>query len=436
MWTLTKTNEEPKKTELPLRTEELSLQKPIPSTLTAEQEIAELKKEEMELAQKVMKDFPDSDDSYALMGDLYSRHGNSAEAMKFWEKSLEINPKRSNVYQNMGQLALEKGEFDKAVTLWRKVLEIRPKASGVRNDIARALMDSGKYSQALTELKEEIKISPRSIIAHFLLAEAYLQRKEYDKARKYYEATIELEPNNVHAYHGLITVFSRLGQRDKAKEYLAMFKKLKTKYFNAYMGRHRDTAVDLASVRASTVRMYLGAERLHRVKGDTREAERLLKRASEVEPTNTLCLERLASLYYMTNRAPEALEHFERVSQIDPNNAFCYLNIGQVATQLKMFSKAEQAFRKSIALAPNDPVGYRELARFYLRTKTNIAQAQKLAQKAITLEKNAESYFVLGWAADMNGDRAGALEAMEQAIKLQPKNQKYRKIYEGIKARN
>jgi tetratricopeptide (TPR) repeat protein len=419
-----------------LRTEELPLQKPIPSTLTAEQEIAELKKEEMELAQKVMKDFPDSDDSYALMGDLYSRHGNSAEAMKFWKRSLEINPKRSDVYQNMGQLALEKGEFDKAVTLWRKVLEIRPKASGVRNDIARALMDSGKYSQALTELKEEIKISPRSIIAHFLLAEAYLQRKEYDKARKYYEATIELEPNNVHAHHGLITVFSRLGQRDKAKEYLAMFKKLKTKYFNAYMGRHRDTAVDLASVRASTVRMYLGAERLHRVKGDTREAERLLKRASEIEPANTLCLERLASLYYTTNRAPEALEHFERFSQIDPNNAFCYLNIGQVSTSLRLFDKAERAFQKSIALAPSKPGGYKELARLYLRINRKLPQARKLAQRALDLEKTADSYFVLGWASDVNGDQVKALEAMEQAIKLQPHNQKFRRIYERIKARN
>jgi cytochrome c-type biogenesis protein CcmH/NrfG len=101
-----------------------------------------------------------------------------------------------------------------------------------------------------------------------------------------------------------------------------------------------------------------------------------------------------------------------------------------------LFEKAEQAFRQTIALAPNNPAGYRELARFYLRTNTNLAQAHALAKKAIALKENAETYFLLGWAADVNGDRAGALQAMEQAIRLQPGNQKYRQIYERIKTRN
>ncbi len=77
--------------------------------------------------------------------------------------------------------------------------------------------------------------------------------------------------------------------------------------------------------------------------------------------------------------------------------------------------------------------GYRELARYYLVTKTNAAQAYSLATKAIALGRNAETYFLLGWAADLNGDRIGALQAMEQAIKLQPRNPKYRQIYETIK---
>jgi cytochrome c-type biogenesis protein CcmH/NrfG len=141
----------------------------------------------------------------------------------------------------------------------------------------------------------------------------------------------------------------------------------------------------------------------------------------------------LASLYYTTNRAFKALQCFEKIARIDPNNPTAYLNIGKIVTQMKMFEKAEQAFRKSITLAPNNPAGYRELARLYLRSNTNIAHAYGLARKAITLEKNAETYFLLGWAADVNGDRASSMKAMEQAIKLQPSNQNYRQIYERIK---
>ena len=435
VWTLNKAGKESKKVELPVSLKEQPLSEPVASTLTTEQEFTLLKKEEMELAQRVLKDFPNSDDSYVLIGDLYSRHANTAEAFKFWEKSLEMNPNRFDVYRNMGLSALQTEEFDKAIEFGRKALEIQPNASGVRSNIAKALMDSGKYSEAITVLEEEIRLSPKSVLAHFQLAEAYLQQREYDKAKKYYEETIKLQPNHSHAYHGLITVCARLKQVDKAMEYRATFKKLRSKQFYAYMGRQWDSIADMESLRKGVARTYLDAERIYRNSGNTAKAEELLNKATGLDPNNTRCLERLASLYYTTNRAAKALECFEKIAGVDPNNPISYLNIGQIATRLKMFEKAEHAFRKTVALAPNDPVGYCELARFYLLTKTNLAQAHGLAKKAITLKKNAETYFLLGWAADVNGDRIGALQAMEQAIKLQPKNPKYRQIYETIKKR-
>jgi superkiller protein 3 len=435
VWNLNKAGKESKKAELPVSSKEQPLPESAASTVTPEQEFILLKKEEMALAQQVLKDFPNRDDSYVLMGDLNARHGESAEAVKFWEKSLEINPKCFEAWRNMGSVALEKGQFDQALKFLRKALEIRPHAA-VWSDIAKALMDSGKYVEAIAELQQEIKIFPSSFTAHFQLAEAYLQQKEYDKAKKYYEETIKLQPNHSHAYHGLITVCARLKQVDKAQEYRAAFKKIRAKQSYAYMGRQWDTIADLESLRKGVVRTYLDAEDLYCNSSNLSKAEKLLNRASRLDPNDTRCQERLGVLYFKTNRATEALECFEKIARVDPNNPISYLNIGKIATSLKMFEKAEQALRKTVALTPNDPVGYRELARFYLRTNTNVAQAYSLTQKAITLEQNAEAYFLLGWAADVNGDRAGAMQAMEQAIKLEPDNQQYRKIYERIRARN
>lgn len=436
VWTFNRTRKESKKVGLPTRSKEEPIHKSTPSTLSSEDDFTKVKNEEMALAQEVLKDFPNNGDAYVLVGALHSRHANSKKAIEFFEKSLEINPNRPDVYRNLGQIAQQKEEFDKAISLWRKALEIQPNAPSVCNDIAKALMDSGKYPEAIIELEDEIKRSPRSIQAHFQLAEAYLQQKEYGKARKYYEETIKLEPKHSHAYHGLITVYARLKQRDKAKEYQAIFKKLKTKQSHAYMGRQWDTLADLSSLRKSLVRTYLDSERLYRKSGNIAKSEELLNKAFELEPDNVLCLERLASLYFATNRAPEALEHFEKISQIDPNNPIYHLNIGKVSITLKLFEKAEKAFQKTIELSPNRSYGYCELARLYLRTNKKLPQAQKLAQQALTLEITADNYFLLGWASDVNGDRVRALEAMEQAIKLEPHNHKFRKIYERIKQRN
>jgi tetratricopeptide (TPR) repeat protein len=404
--------------------------------LTQEEQIVTLKEEEMELARYIMKEFPNSNGSYMLMGDLYARHGDSTEAMKFWEKSVEIDPTQFDAWRNMGRIALEKEQFDQAVKFLRKAIEIRPNAADLRSDIAKALMDSGNYAEAITELQQEIKIFPSSFTAHFQIAEAYRQQKEYDKAIEHYEQTIKLEPGHSHSHYGLVMVYTRMKRRDKAKEHLAVFRKLRDNVNSAYNAREIGSREYLVSLRESVVKTYLDAERLYRDSGNTAKSEELLKRAFVLNPNNARCLEKLASLYYTTNRASKALEYFEKIARIEPNNPISYLNIGQVATRLRMYDKAERAFRKAVTLAPNNPAGYRELARFYLRTNTNVAQALGLAQKALTLKKNAEAYFLLGWAADVNRDRAGALQAMEQAIKLQPRNQKYRQIYERIKNRN
>lgn len=433
---LNKPAKELEKAEEPTSSKEQLLPESAAPPDTPEEEFTLLKQKEMELARQILRDFPNSDESYVLMGDLYSRHAKTEEALQFWEKSLEINPNRFDVYRSMGQTALITEEFDKAVEFGRKALEIQPNAPGVRCNIAKALMDSGKYPEAITELEEEIKLSPNSVMALFQLAEAYLQQKEYDKAKKYYEETIKLQPNHSHAYHGLITVCARLKQVDKAQEYRAAFKNIRSTQSYAYMGRQWDTLADLDSLRKGVARTYLDAERIYRDNGNTAKAEELLSIASGLDPNNTRCLERLASLYFTTNRAAKALECFEKIARVDPNNPISYLNIGQIATRLKMFEKAEQAFRKTVDLVPDDPVGYRELARFYLRTNTNPAQAYGLAKKAIALQQNADTYFLLGWAADVNGDRAAALQAMEQALQLEPDNQQYRKIYERIRAGN
>ena len=404
--------------------------------MTQEEEIAALKEEEMELARHLMNEFPRSDGSHMLMGDLYARHGNSTEAVKFWEKGLEINPTNFDAYRNTGRIALETEQFDRAVEFLRKALEIRPDSADLRSDIAKALMDSGRYAEAITELQQEINIFPLSFTARFQLAEAYRQQKEYDKAIEHYEQTIRLEPEHSHAHYGLAMVYARTGQRDKARQFEAVFRKLRDKIDSVYSSRQSGSREYLASLRASVVKTYLDAERLYRDSGNIAKAEELLNRASGLDRNNTRSLERLASLYYATNRAGKALECFEKVARLDPNNHLSHLNIGRIATQLRMFEKAERALRKAISLAPNNPAGYRELARFYLGTKTNAAQAYSLAKKAITLGRNAEAYFLLGWAADVNGDRIGALQAMEQATKLQPRNPKYRQIYETIKKKN
>jgi len=400
----------------------------------AQQETAALKKEEIELAQTLLQQFPDSEDPIVLMGNVQWRHGNAAEALKFWQKGLQLNPKRADVYKAIGWFAMGKEQYEQAIAHWQKALQIDPQTRGVHNSIARALMGLGRHAEAIEELHKDIEVSPASASSHFLLGQEYLQQQEYEKAKASYEKAISLQPDFTNAYYGLFTVCARLNQHEKAQEYMAIFKKLKAQDMKVLKDRN-DAFNDLVDMRRGAADTYMYAAKIYQGRGNTQKSEQLLKRAAALDPNNTVYLMELASLYGTSNRLSDALAMHKKISELEPNNPVCHLNIGVLSARLKRFADAEAAFTKAITLAPESSAGYRSLAQLYLETGTKLPQARELAEKAVALEQVAPNYFVLSWACDRNADTASALLAIGKALELDPDNPRYQQMYEAIQSR-
>jgi tetratricopeptide (TPR) repeat protein len=414
---------------------EQSKPSPVLPELTAEQEIVALNKEELELGEQVIRDFPKTEVSFLLMGNVYRNHGNSTEAEKYWKKALELNPERPDAYNGMGWTAFEKGEYEKAVAYWRKALEIDPKMPAVHNSIAQILIIMGRYDDVIKEAQEELKVTPQSSLSYFLIGQGYLKQKEYKKAKKYYETAIELKPDYINAYYGLITICSRLNLKNEAEKYKATFKKLKAEEKHILMDRNK-AFDDLVTVRKNLAETYSDAESIYHKEGFLKEAEKLLQRAVKLDPNSTEYLMRLGFLYQSNNRLEDALQVYKKASDIDPDNTISQMNTGTILVQLNQFADAEKVFQKIIASNPNFFGGYRELAQLYLKTGTKLPEALKLAKTAVELEETAPNYFILSWAYDKNGDIANALSALKKATELDPANLTYRQMYELIQKRN
>jgi tetratricopeptide (TPR) repeat protein len=407
------------------------VQLPVNKPLRTEQEIVALKKEELEVAEKLMSDFPDHDDSIVIMGNLCYRHGNVIEAMEFWNKALKVNPKRAEVYRSMALSSMKKGKFADAVAQFRKALEIQPQLPDVYSNIGHALMMSGRPKEAIEALEKEIQISPNSGFAYFLRGQAYLQQKEYEKAKENYETAIKINPGYTNAYYGLASVCAKLGNRDKAKEYSENFKKLKTEERKDLKGR-KIQYDDFVETQKSAAITYINVGRMYRENGKLIKAEELLKQAAGLDPENIVCFLELATLYQASSQPSKALQMYKRISEIQPEYPVSYLVIGILSAHLKQFDDSEEAFKKLITLAPQKSDGYRELARLYLKTGQQLPQARQLAEKALTLEVTAANYFVLSWAYYANGDIANALPTIKRAIELDPGNQQYPRLYKQI----
>lgn len=397
-----------------------------------EKKITKLKKEEMELAEGIIRDFPNNANALVLMGNVLERHGEAVQALDHFKRAIKLDANRPSVYESIGWFYLHKGQYKEAITHWRKALVINSKLPGMHNNIARALMGLGRQTEAIDELEKDIRISPHSATSHFLLGQLYLQRKEYEKAREHYEKTIAINPDHTNTYYGLFTLYTRLKDSAKAREYMTTFRKLKTEDMKVLKDRN-NAFEDLIKMQKGAAETFMRAGQIYEIKKDMQRVEKLLNKAVTLDPKNTTCLHRLAYVYVRTNRAIDALQVYKKIGNIDPEDTFGHLNIGLLSARLKRFADAEKAFLRVIDLAPEASNGYRELAQLYLKTRKNIPKARMLAEKAVTLEPIAVNYFVLSWACDLNGDSKSGLKAITRAIELEPGNMRYKKIYEHIK---
>ena len=394
---------------------------------TVEQEQA-LRKEQFDVANSLVLAHPSSASAAFVMGMTYVELGKTTEAVKHLQRALSLNPRYFHAYDQLARIAVVKGEHDKAVTLFGKALELNPKAPEIHFRLARTLALLGRFQEAISPLRKEIEISPEAGVMHHLLGEIYLQQQEYGKATQSFETAIAVQPNLAWAYYGLATVCDRTARPDEGKQYRKNFKDLTAEGQQA--GRHWRKAYDsMKGTRQSVAVSHTTVGRVYRTRGDRRSAERVWKRAAVIDPKYALCRAELATMYQQNSRFAEALPLYKQLTEIQPENGVHYLHLGHVNARLKRFQDAERAYRKVTQVAPKRSEGYRALAQLYLQMGRKLPQAKTLASRAVELAPIAMNYFVLANVCNKCGDRRGANSAAQEAVRLDPLNFEYQKMY-------
>jgi tetratricopeptide (TPR) repeat protein len=395
--------------------------------LTAQEQDRVLRKEQLEVASRLLTDFSNDTNAAFLMGMAYFEQGNVAEAEEYLKKSLEFLPNRADASDHLGRIALLKGQYERALMLFRRALENDPATPGIHFRIAKAHVFLGNFKEAVLELQKDIEIFPDSSESYLLLGETYQQLKEYQKAKENFEAVIRIRPDYAKVYYGLAIVCARLGLRDESRASQQKFKHFEAEDRKA--GRHWRQVLDpLMVTRRSVAHTHTDIGRVYHNHGYSDKAEQLWIKAAVLDPNNVECRFHLAALYLQNRKFLDALKLYEHITGIDPNNGVAYFFIGNINARINLFDNAEKAYRKVIEVASKRSDGYRALAQLYLQNNCNLPEAKNLASKAVELGPAGPNYFILAAACDKNGDRAGAISAIERAIELEPGNQQYRRM--------
>jgi tetratricopeptide (TPR) repeat protein len=398
-------------------------------------EAAALKRETVAIARQVADAYPNDALAYALLGSAHYNTGQSEEATKYLRKCLELSPDQAEAYDILARVAYEKGQLEESVRLCREALKRSPGHPEVLNRLGRTLMDLGQTTEAIRTLQEAIRLPQPASESHYLLGQTYLQAGRFAQAQQCFQQAIAQTPDHTQAYFGLYTASLRLGQTNEANRYRVQFQKLEAVDRRSLTDRNAqdDILSGLPLVRKTVARTMFGAAQIHRVHGQAVQAAELYRRAASLDADSPLYRAALEAHYLKNNALPEAVRVFEQLVREQPLSSVNHLYLGRLQGRLDHVPEAEQAFRKAQELAPQRPEGYRALAELYLRTNRKLAEACLLARKTVELEASAPHYYLLAVACQMNGDRTGAGEAIQQALSLSPGEKRYQEFLQQLK---
>lgn len=303
---------------------------------------------------------------------------------------------------------------------------------------AAQFMEEGKASEAVIEYKNALQISPNDAAAHFGLAKAYLASRDVGKGYWELQETVRLDPDNQDARLAFAQLLL-LGGDDEFSQAIEQADAILEREPGKWEGRviraralenlkrldeaqaDYEKAVELAPDNPDVLRTLAGF--LAR-KGDNAAAEPLLRQLVKTDPSAQSWFQLAAFLSQDRARDEEAEAAFREGLALakDEEKAAAYQRLASFQYQRERYDEAEKTLQEGIAATDRNLDMIYALARFYHSRGARDRADQMIQEATEARPDEVQPLLILSAYRGRNGDLAGALEAAEKAIALEPKN--------------
>lgn len=316
--------------------------------------------------------------------------GESDAARKLLDECLRANPQDARALELLGTMELESGDHQRAEATLSAALgqSLNPR---VAFQLGTALFHQGKLQDAATILQASVAADATLLANQVLLGQTYLQLKQDEQARQCFLAATRLAPDYANAQFGLATAYDRLNQPQAAARHRARFQELQAKQLQERIDQARNPD-DLQETRELVAQAFVEAARLYREAGDVSNAQKLWRRAAELDSKNSDSRVELALALEGQGQTREALDVLLQLQGLRADDATLWLRLGQLHAKLQEFEEAESAFRRCVALAPEQAKAYFSLAQLYVRANRKLGEASTAIEQALKLEPGNAQY--------------------------------------------
>lgn len=331
------------------------------------------------------------------MGNTRISEGNYAAGYQLFDEAVGVAPDDVGLHLDYGNALLEQGNVDRAKVQAEKAVELQPQNSKAEYLLGRALYEEADYKAASHHLENAIKANGGDVSFElgYDLATTYLKLNDVNRASLIFDEMMIGLGNTAHIHVYFGHAYLMTGVYDRAisefKEALQKDPKIKEAHYFlglAYLSRDEDNgwdenaAEDRAEIQNNPddfrPHFDLGNIDLKRHVPD--EAERELKRASEIQPDNPDPLIALGELLIAQRRLADAENAMSRAIQLTKDvsqNGYQVSRAYYVLGRVQMERGRRDEGIKNLKMAAE------------LREKAQVPQESRDATKAVAEQRRA-----------------------------------------------
>jgi tetratricopeptide (TPR) repeat protein len=365
----------------------------------------------------LVRNVPNSPSMHTDLARAYFETGDMDKAMAEANDAIRLNGNYAPARIVAGRIYEDRGQHAKAIELTDPVLAAQPQNPDARLIRARAHIGLNEPDKAQAELESLVQQFPNMNDARLQLAALYLGLKNYDKASEQFAAVWKGNPPNPSDVRGFIGLQTVKLVQGKGGEAVQAMQQLVQKNPTAIPFRYQ-----LANFQASFANQV--------GKADPSRGNQLLQQAAdnykEILKTNANSSDvwlKLGVLQGELHQLDAALASFEQAGHADPKNEGAFLNQGMLLEQMGKKKEASDAYNKVLGINPENTLALNNLAYLNAESGANLDQAMTMAQRAKKqVPNNPEVSDTLGYVYYQKNLNSEALQIFQQNVRQVPQN--------------
>jgi tetratricopeptide (TPR) repeat protein len=299
-----------------------------------------------------------------------THQGDLATADALFKDALAIDPKNHDIRLDYALLCLEKEDYDEAKSQAEKALQIAPDSTRAHYTLGRVLYGQGDFAGAKAQLEIAV-VANSTFDVGYNLALTYLHLKDLNRVRLLFDEMIAGLGDTAQLHLRFGYAYWSTEYADKAIE---EFKRALAK-----------------NPKIAQAHYFMGLAYLHRDedKGWDEDAQEQ-REEIKINPNDFRAHYELGNIALKQRRPEEAEKELKRASELAPDNPDPLIYLGEVYAGQDRPAEAEAAMRKAIALTTDPSRGGYQIHRAHYVLGRILIQSGQREEGARELKISAE----------------------------------------------